>query len=86
MLFRTAAIAALILASPPAASAADRAPTPEERTAIENALKGQGFTAWRGIEFDDGKWEVDGAVHADGKEYQVDLAPSTYAIVKKERD
>ncbi len=70
---------------PLAPALADRAPTAEERAAIEVALKAENFSSWGEIEFDDGKWEVDDAVAADGKKYDLDLDES-YKIIKRERD
>jgi hypothetical protein len=40
---------------------ADRAPTPEESSRIEQALRGLGFVSWKKIELDDGHWEIDDA-------------------------
>jgi len=38
------------------------------------------------VEFDDGKWEIDNAVGADGKFYDVDLSPKDLSVIKKELD
>ena len=68
---------------------ADREPTAEERARIEAALKAEGFTRWESIELeDDGMpvWEVDDAVAADGKEYDLDLDPTSLAIIKRDAD
>jgi hypothetical protein len=65
---------------------ADRAPTHEERAKIEAVLKQSGFTRWEEIEFDDGYWEVDDAIGADGVEYDLKLDPKSFEIVRKERD
>ncbi len=67
-------------------AAADRAPNAEERAAIEQVLRAEGFTRWDEIELDDGRWEVDDAVHRDGGEYDLELEPTTYKIVKRDRD
>ncbi len=64
---------------------ADRAPTPDERNRIEAALKADGFTRWKGIERDDGVWEVDDAIGPDGQEYDIKL-DQAFKIIKKERD
>jgi hypothetical protein len=67
------AASALALA-PIAAAADDRPPTPEERAQIEEVLRAEGFTSWEEIEWDDdGYWEVDDAVAADGQEYDLKL-------------
>jgi len=63
-----------------------RAPTAEETTAVGAALNKAGFTAWGKVEFDDGKWEIDNAVGADGKTYDVDLSANDLSIIKKEID
>ncbi|MGF1650246.1 MAG: PepSY domain-containing protein [Hyphomicrobiaceae bacterium] len=73
----------VLLGSP---ALADRKPTPAERTQIEQTLRANGFVTWDEIEFDDGQWEVDDARRADGSEWEVDIAPNTYQIVKLERD
>jgi len=65
---------------------ADRAPTPEERTRIEAAVREAGYRSWEEIELDDGLWEVDDAVDAEGKQWDLKLDPKTMAIVKRVRD
>lgn len=82
--FLPVALAAGILCAGPAM--ADRPPTPEERTKIETVLKQNGFTRWEEIEFDDGLWEVDDAIGADGVEYDLKLDPNTFEILQKKPD
>lgn len=79
------AAALAVLASP---AFADRAPTAEERAAIEAKLKAEGFTRWESIELeDDGSvWEVDDAVGADGREYDLELRFGTLEIVDRDAD
>lgn len=78
------AAAAIFLAAP---ALADRDPTPEERTQIEEHLRSLGFTSWEEIEWDDdGYWEIDDAIHSDGREYDLHLAPNTLEVIKQERD
>lgn len=74
--------AAAALTSP--ALADGRAPTAEEASSLKSSLNSAGFSSWSKIEFDDGKWEVDDAVHADGKTYDVDLSKADLSIIKKE--
>jgi hypothetical protein len=71
----SAAAAAMVLGNVSASHAfLDRDPTPEERAAIEGVLIAQGFTAWDEIEFDnDGYWEIDDAIAADGLSYDLKL-------------
>lgn len=65
---------------------ADRKPTAEERTRIESVLREQGFTRWDEIEFDDDDeaWEVDDAVGADGRQYDLKLDAKNLSIIKRE--
>lgn len=89
MITRTAAAlamaSALVLASA-AGAVADRDPTPEERASIEEVLRAEGFTRWDDIEWDDdGYWEVDDAVGADGREYYLKL-DANLAIIEREAD
>jgi len=80
-----AAALALCLAQP--ALADDRAPTAEERSAIEASLKAAGYVSWEEIELDDGLWEVDDARKAGGGEdWDVKLDPATYAVVSERQD
>lgn len=63
-----------------------RPPTAEEASAVGAALTKAGFSKWGKVEFDDGKWEVDDAIGADGQRYDVDLSPGDFSIIKKEID
>jgi hypothetical protein len=85
-------LAGLCLASSTGIAWADRAPTSEERAAIEAALRGAGFTSWEEIEFEDDRanqqgsvWEVDDAVGPDGREYDLKLSQS-YEIIDRSSD
>jgi hypothetical protein len=82
-LFAAAALAATLS---PAALADGRAPNAEEKAAIVDAMQTNGFSTWGKVELDDGKWEIDDAVHKDGLVYDVDLKSGDYAMIKKERD
>jgi hypothetical protein len=68
------------------AMADGRPPTAEETTAVSAALTKAGFSKWGKVEFDDGKWEIDNAVGADGKLYDVDLSATDLSVIKKEID
>lgn len=76
-------MAAVLVASP---AKADREPTPEERTRIETVLRAAGFQRWEEIELDDGLWEVDDAIDAADKEWDLKLDPTSMAIVKRTED
>lgn len=86
------ALVASLSVFPLSAALADRAPTAEERSAIEDVLRDAGFTSWEEIEFDDDDddaddqvWEVDDARGADDIEYDLKL-DRDYRIIKRERD
>jgi hypothetical protein len=74
------------LMASPAFADDDRPPTAEERTKIEEVLKAEGFTAWKEIEFDDNRWEVDDATHSDGKVYDLYLSAKDLSVVFKTLD
>ncbi|WP_245898186.1 PepSY domain-containing protein [Phreatobacter cathodiphilus] len=83
-----AATLALTIAAVPlaAARADDRPVTPQERVQIENSLRQAGFTRWGDIEFDDGHFDVDDAIAADGGKYDLELSSVDFSIIKRERD
>ncbi|CAN5507786.1 hypothetical protein BH10PSE11_BH10PSE11_13660 [soil metagenome] len=85
MLRSVSFVAAVVLSALPTAAFADRAPTPEERSRIEAALRSEGFTGWSEIEFDDGRWEIDDAVARDGTKYDLKL-DNAMKVIKRERD
>ena len=74
------------LIASPALADDDRPPTAEERTKIEEVLKAEGFTAWKEIEFDDNRWEIDDATHSDGKVYDLYLSGKDMSVVFKTLD
>ncbi len=65
---------------------ADRPPTPDERVKIEGALKDAGFSTWKSIEFDDGRWEIDDAIASDGRKYDLKLDRQSLAVVERDLD
>ena len=78
----TAAVVTVALLGVPAL-ADDRAPTAEERARIESILQSEGFTRWDEIEWDDDEhWEVDDAVGADGRQYDLKL-DANFAIIAR---
>jgi hypothetical protein len=86
ILLHKLAIAAITAIFFTGVAVADTAPNAQERSTIEIALKNAGFTSWEEIELDDGRWEIDDAVHRDGGEYDLELHANSYAIIKRERD
>ena len=66
---------------------ADRDPTDEERSRIEEYLRSQGFSDWGPIELDDEAWEVEGAESAEtGEGYDLKLDPTTLEIIERTED
>ena len=65
---------------------ADRVPTQEERSRIEQTLRDLGFHRWGEIELEHGLWEIDDAQHADGKKYELKLNLDTIHVVKQKED
>lgn len=87
MSFKTTGLAALAVGFVMTGSAfADRKPTPEEQTKIEAVLKQEGFTKWKKIEVEDDEIEVDDAIDANGKQFDLELDPKTFAIVKRKAE
>ena len=87
MSFRTTGLAALALGLAFTGSAlADREPTAAELTRIDAVLKEAGFTKWKKIEVEDDEIEVDDAIDANGKQFDLELDPKTFAIVKRKAE
>ena len=77
-------LAALGLVGLSSTARADRDPTPAELTQIEAALKSAGFTQWEDIDWDDdGHWEIDDAVAADGKKVDLKL-DEKFAVIERD--
>ena len=60
--------------------------TVESRIKVEAMLRQEGFTKWDEIELDDGMIEVDDAIDASGKKFDLKLDPKTLAIVKRKAE
>ncbi|MCJ2081237.1 PepSY domain-containing protein [Methylobacterium sp. J-090] len=87
MSFRTTGLAALALALAfTGAARADREPTAAELTRIDAVLKEAGFTKWKKVEVEDDEIEVDDAIDANGKQFDLKLDPKTFAIVKRKAE
>ena len=65
---------------------ADQALPPEQQTKVEEKLKAEGFTKWKSIELDGGRIEVDDAVDANGKQFDLHLDKETLAITKRKAE
>lgn len=90
-LLAVATMLAVTMSATPAL-ANDRAPTADERTAIEEKLQSLGYVSWEEIELDDdsprhaAKWEIDDARKANGERYDVELEPETLRVLEEDLD
>ena len=66
------------------AMADDKAPTADQRKEIEDVLRTMGYEKWGEIEKDGSRWEVDDAVHSNGRKYDLELDGRTLAILKQD--
>jgi hypothetical protein len=81
------AVLAVAIALSAAPALADEAPSAEDRTRIEAALRQLGFTAWGEIEReDDDTFEVDDARMPDGTKFDLKLAAADLRVIEQERD
>jgi len=83
-----ALFAAPLLAASVAPGLADRKPTTQERAHIESLLREKGFKRWSDITFydEDQVWEVDEVIGPDGREQDLLIDPTTWAITEHHRD
>ncbi|MDP4002437.1 PepSY domain-containing protein [Methylobacterium sp. NEAU K] len=65
---------------------ADEKLPPDQQAKVEAMLRQEGFTKWKEIELDDGMIEVDDAVDASGKQFDLKLDPKTLAVVKRKAE
>lgn len=84
--FLTGAACALAMGLTTPALADDRSPNADERAALEQVLRSNGFESWEEIELDDGRWEVDDARMADGREYDLHIDPQSMQIISRDSD
>ena len=86
MRLATSLLAVTLLAGLSTAARADEKLPPDQQAKVEAMLKQEGFTKWKEIELDDGMIEVDDAVDANGKQFDLKLDPKTLAIVKRKAE
>ena len=67
------------------AVAKDRPVTEAERVKLEAAVKAEGCSGGKMEYDDDGEFEVDGAICADGKKYDLDF-DQNFKLIKKKLD
>ena len=65
---------------------ADRVPTHEERSRIEQTLRDLGFHRWGEIELEHGLWEIEDAQLVDGKRYELKLNFEAVQVIKQKED
>ncbi|AWN36916.1 PepSY domain-containing protein [Methylobacterium radiodurans] len=65
---------------------ADQKLPPDQQAKVEAMLRQEGFTKWDEIELDDGMIEVDDAIDAAGKKFDLKLDPQSLAIVKRKAE
>ncbi|KNY23026.1 PepSY domain-containing protein [Methylobacterium sp. ARG-1] len=65
---------------------ADEKLPPDQQAKVEAMLRQEGFTKWKEIELDDGMIEVDDAIDANGKQFDLKLDPKTLAVVKRKAE
>lgn len=86
MRFATPLLTLTILAGLGVAARADEKLPPDQQAKVEAVLKQEGFTKWKEIELDDGMIEVDDAIDANGKQFDLKLDPKSLAIVKRKAE
>jgi uncharacterized membrane protein YkoI len=79
-------LALAFIASLGAPARADEKLPPDQQAKVEAVLRQEGFTKWDEIELDDGMIEVDDAIDANGKKFDLKLDPKTLAIVKRKAE
>ncbi|MCA0318789.1 MAG: PepSY domain-containing protein [Proteobacteria bacterium] len=82
----SAALGLSVVAPLALAHAGERPVTPEELRQIADTLRREGFTRWGDVAFDDGRFEVDDAVGADGRKYELKLSSVDFAILSRKLD
>jgi len=80
------AAAALSLICAQARADHDRPPTDEERTRIEQALEKMGYKSHGEIEIEGRRVEVDDALDAKGRRWDLELDAKTLKLIHKERE
>jgi hypothetical protein len=64
----------------------NRLASTEETSAIQEALRREGFQRSGPIRLDDGIWEVDDAIMADGSRYDLKLETGSLRILHRDRE
>jgi hypothetical protein len=75
----------ILIAGAAAPVAAGRAPTEQERAAIEAFLRREGYVSWEKIKLDKTLWEDEGTGVEEEPEYEINLERETLRIMKVDR-
>ena len=86
MRLATSLLALTLVTGLTATARADEKLPPDQQARVEAMLRQEGFTKWKEIELDDGMIEVDDAIDANGKQFDLKLDPKTLAVVKREAE
>lgn len=86
MRFAAPLLALTLAAGLASVARADEKLPPDQQAKVEAMLRQEGFTTWKEIELDDGMIEVDDAVDANGKQFDLKLDPKTLAVVKRKAE
>ncbi|SFS93570.1 PepSY domain-containing protein [Methylobacterium sp. yr668] len=86
MRLTTSLLALTLIAGTGLTARADEKLPADQQAKVEAMLKQEGFTKWKEIELDDGMIEVDDAIDASGKQFDLKLDPKTLAIVKRKAE
>ncbi|KST59149.1 hypothetical protein AO398_05185 [Methylobacterium sp. GXS13] len=86
MRLATSLLALTLVTGLTATARADEKLPPDQQAKVEAMLRQEGFTKWKEIELDDGMIEVDDAIDANGKQFDLKLDPKTLAVVKREAE
>jgi hypothetical protein len=84
MRLNTALIAVTFLVGFGVAAQADEKLPAEQQAKVEAMLRQEGLTKWKEIELDDNVIEVDDAIDANGKQFDLKLDPKTLVVMKRE--
>lgn len=58
----------------------------DNQTKIQESLTSQGYSKWKRIELDKGVWEVDDAIDASGKQFDLRVDANSLKIISKEAE
>jgi len=72
----------IVLAASSVAAYAET-PSSADQSKVEAALKADGYTRWKSIVLDNGTWEVDDAINAAGKQFDLRIDANSLNITSQ---